>query len=121
MAAGPREAKPVSRTLAGPAGGPDVVVDLIRRWFTITFISRGNDPPFPPERNAPALQWAAARAFNASGAPAPHPARRSLRPRRPQGWGGLGDGDFRVGSAPKRAMRFVVLTRYPALVAVTPF
>jgi len=33
--------EPVSRALAGPAGGPDVVVDLIRRWFTITLIPRG--------------------------------------------------------------------------------
>ena len=43
MAAGRRESEPVSRTLAGPADGPDVVVNLIRRWFTATFIPGGDD------------------------------------------------------------------------------
>jgi hypothetical protein len=32
--------EPVSR--AGPAGGLDVVVDLFRRWFTITYFPRGS-------------------------------------------------------------------------------
>jgi hypothetical protein len=68
MAAGPREREPVSRTLAGPAGGPDVVVNLIRRWFTATFIAGETTTPTPGARpiakppsyraheNAPALQ-----------------------------------------------------------------
>jgi hypothetical protein len=50
MAAGPRESEPVSRTLAGPADGPDVVVNLIRRWFTATFIPRGTTTPTPGAR-----------------------------------------------------------------------
>ena len=75
------ERRPGLRVLDGawrPAlGGPPVVVAVSR---------------YPPSarrhhRNAPALQWAAARAFNASGAPGPHPARRSFASPAPTGVG----------------------------------